>query len=145
MRRSQRFDLADKLFDRVDRLSGGERQRVGLARALVSDARLLLVDEPLSALDPARAGQALQSLTDAARERGATLICTMHDVPMALRHFPRVIGLRDGALQFDAAAADVHAERLRALYHGHLDELERHGSGQPAARRARLGVIAHCR
>ena len=50
-----RFDLADKLFDRVDRLSGGERQRVGLARALPSPAALWLIDEPLSSLDPTRA------------------------------------------------------------------------------------------
>lgn len=75
-----RFDLSDKLFARVDRLSGGERQRVGLARALVTDATLLLVDEPLSALDPARGRQAIASLTQAARERGATLVCTLHHV-----------------------------------------------------------------
>lgn len=140
-----RFDIADKLFDRVDRLSGGERQRVGLARALVADARLLLVDEPLSALDPARAGQALQSLTDAARARGATLVCTMHDVPMALRHFPRVIGLRDGVLQFDAAPGAVDAERLRALYHGRLDELEGRAPVTLLMPEAPAAVVAHCR
>ena len=140
-----RFDLADKLFDRVDRLSGGERQRVGLARALVAEASLLLVDEPLSALDPARAGQALQSLTDAARARGATLVCTMHDVPMALRHFPRVVGLRDGVLQFDLPPAAVDADRLQALYHGRLDELEGHAPIVLTLPEPPAAVVAHCR
>jgi len=139
------FDLADKLFERVDRLSGGERQRVGLARGLVANARLLLVDEPLSALDPARAAQALQSLTQAARDRGATLVCTLHDVSMALQHFPRVIGLRDGVLQFDAQPQDVDAERLRALYHGHFDELQaRTPVALPLPEAAVPGVV-HCR
>jgi phosphonate transport system ATP-binding protein len=117
------FDMADKLFDRVDRLSGGERQRVGLARALASQARLFLVDEPLSALDPTRAQQAIESLTTAARERGATLVTTLHHVEMALRHFPRIIGLRDGALAFDLPAAQVTPEHLYKLYDQHLDEL----------------------
>jgi phosphonate transport system ATP-binding protein len=111
-----RFDLADKLFARVDRLSGGERQRVGLARSLLSQARLLLVDEPLSALDPTRAGQAIATLTQAARERRATLVTTMHDVPVALRHFPRIIGLRAGRLVFDLPAARVTPALLQELY-----------------------------
>ena len=140
-----RFDLADKLFDRVDRLSGGERQRVGLARALVAQASLLLVDEPLSALDPARAGQALQSLTDAARARAATLVCTMHDVPMALRHFPRVLGLRDGVLQFDVPPSAVDPERLRALYHGRLDELDGRSPITLSQPEAPAAIVAHCR
>jgi phosphonate transport system ATP-binding protein len=140
-----RFDLADKLFERVDRLSGGERQRVGLARSLVANARLLLVDEPLSALDPARAGQAVQSLTQAARERGATLVCTLHDVAMALQHFPRVIGLRDGVLQFDARPQEVDAQRLRALYHGHLEELEARTPPMVSATDSPAAVIVHCR
>ena len=84
----QRFDLGDKLFDRVDRLSGGERQRVGLARALLAPATLWLIDEPLSALDPARARQAITTLLSAAAERGITLVATLHQVDAALANFP---------------------------------------------------------
>lgn len=111
-----RFDVADKLFARVDRLSGGERQRVGLARALLSQANLLLVDEPLSALDPARAGQAVATLTQAAAERGATLVATLHDVPVALQHFPRIVGLRAGQVVFDLPSAQVTQPLLDDLY-----------------------------
>lgn len=118
-----RFDLADKLFERVDRLSGGERQRVGLARALLSPASLWLIDEPLSALDPTRARQAMDTLLNAARERGATLVTTLHQVDVALAHFPRIVGLRDGALAFDLPAAQVTRERLAALYAQHEHEL----------------------
>ncbi len=141
-----RFDLSEKLFERVDRLSGGERQRVGLARALVAKAQLLLVDEPLSALDPTRATQAMESLTAAARESRSTLVCTLHQVTMALEYFPRVIGLRDGELIFDLPSSQVTHERLRALYANRLEELEAPaaidvepiGSSTP-------GAVMHCR
>ena len=119
----QRFDLADKLFDRVDRLSGGERQRVGLARALLAPARFWLIDEPLSALDPTRAVQALDTLVAQARQRSVTLVATLHHVEMALKFFPRIVGLREGALAFDLPAAQVKPERLAALYAQHEDEL----------------------
>lgn len=110
------FDMEDKLFARVDRLSGGERQRVALARALAASASLWLVDEPLSALDPARSAQALESLTQAARERGATLAVSLHHVEMALAHFPRIWGLRGGELVFDLPAAAVTPQMLHQLY-----------------------------
>ena len=140
-----RFDLADKLFARVDRLSGGERQRVGLARALLSEATLFLVDEPLSALDPARSEQAVTALTQAARERGATLVATLHHVSMALAHFPRIIGLRDGELAFDLPAAEVTPARLEALYAQHLDELAGPASSALHATAAPQPVVMHCR
>lgn len=118
-----RFDLSEKLFERVDRLSGGERQRVGLARLLASDARLLLVDEPLSALDPERARQALHTLTSEASARGATLVTSLHHVDMALQYFPRIVGLRSGEVFFDLPAGQVTPGRLAELYASHLDEL----------------------
>jgi phosphonate transport system ATP-binding protein len=117
------FELSGKLFDRVDRLSGGERQRVGLARALVSPARLWLVDEPLSALDPVRAQRAVASLVREAAARGVTLVATLHQVDAALLHFPRIVGLRDGRLLFDLPATQVTPELLARLYAQHEDEL----------------------
>lgn len=141
----ERFDLGDKLFDRVDRLSGGERQRVGLARALLSPATLWLIDEPLSALDPTRAAMALGTLVQGARERGATLLATLHQVDMALAHFPRIVGLRDGALAFDLPAAQVTPERLHMLYAQHEHELL---GGPPAAEpmpAPAAPAVMHCR
>ena len=143
----ERFDLADKLFERVDRLSGGERQRVGLARALLAPARLWLIDEPLSALDPSRSRQAITALTDGARGRGVTLVATLHQVDVALAHFPRIVGLRDGALAFDLPAAEVTRERLARLYAQYEHELRGEqgvaADSPPADDRA--PVVMHCR
>ena len=142
-----RFDLAEKLFERVDRLSGGERQRVGLARALLSDASLWLIDEPLSALDPTRSRQAIDTLTTQARERSATLVATLHQVDVALAHFPRIVGLRDGQLAFDLPAAQVSRERLAALY----DQFEHELRGEvpvampPVDTTTPQPVVMHCR
>lgn len=140
-----RFDLADKLFERVDRLSGGERQRVGLARALLSPASLWLIDEPLSALDPTRASQAIDTLLTAARERGATLVATLHQVDVALAHFPRIVGLRDGAIAFDLPAAQVGRERLAALYAQHEHELTGPAPDLVEVPAQPQPVVMHCR
>ena len=145
-----RFDLREKLFERVDRLSGGERQRVGLARILASDAQLLLVDEPLSALDPARSEQAIKALTDIATERKATLIATLHHVEMALKAFERIIGMRDGQVVFDLASAHVSKAHLQDLYAQHPHELagpaveQDNPPGAPPLH-ASSPVVMHCR
>lgn len=143
----QHFDLAEKLFERVDRLSGGERQRVGLARALLSPARLWLIDEPLSALDPMRARLALQALVSQARERQCTLVATLHQVDMALSHFERIVGLRDGRRVFDLPAAQVTPAHLAHLYDQHEHELQ--GVPAPLADVPPVAVpapvVMHCR
>jgi phosphonate transport system ATP-binding protein len=140
-----RFDLAEKLFERVDRLSGGERQRVGLSRTLLSSASLWLIDEPLSALDPTRSRQAIGTLLDSARERGATLVATLHQVDVALAHFPRVIGLRDGQLAFDLPACEVTRERLAALYDQFEHELRGEVSTVVEELQTPQPAVMHCR
>lgn len=140
-----RFDLSEKLFERVDRLSGGERQRVGLARGLVSGANMFLVDEPLSALDPARAEQAMQTLAQAAREQNATLISTLHQVDMALKHFPRIIGMREGEVAFDLPSAEVSEQRLIDLYAQHLDELTGPAPERAPMQKKPAPVAMNCR
>ena len=104
------------MYDRCDRLSGGQAQRVGIARVLYQQPDLILADEPVSALDPALANYTVSVLAEEARARNATLIASLHAVDLALAHFPRVIGLRDGRIAFDLPTAAVDTERLEALY-----------------------------
>jgi phosphonate transport system ATP-binding protein len=111
-----RFNLQDKLYARVDRLSGGERQRCAMARLLVSNAEAFLVDEPLSALDPTLAQQTLTTLQQEAAARGATLVCSLHQVELARAHFARIVGLRDGRIVFDARREEVTDAMIAALY-----------------------------
>jgi phosphonate transport system ATP-binding protein len=142
----ERFDMAEKLFDRVDRLSGGERQRVGLTRALLAPASLWLIDEPLSALDPTRARQAISTLLAEARARGVTLLMSLHQVEVALENFPRVVGLRDGELVFDLPAGEVTPTLLARLYAQHEHELTSAAQpGSPGTLPAAAPVEMNCR
>lgn len=112
----QRVDLADRLFQRCDQLSGGQLQRIGVARALYQRPDLLLADEPVSALDPALADATVRCLIDDAHTRGATLLASLHAVDLALAHFPRIVGLKDGVIAFDLPAREVSDAHLHQLY-----------------------------
>jgi len=112
----ERLGIGDKLFQRTDALSGGERQRVAIARALYQGAETILADEPLSALDPARAKETLQLLVGVARENEITLILSMHTFELARAFVPRLVGLRHGALLFDRPTGTLEAREVERLY-----------------------------
>ncbi len=112
----ERMGLGDRFEDRVADLSGGEQQRVALARLLVQDPALVLADEPVASLDPARAEQLLDLLGAAAREDGRTLVTSLHDPALALRSVDRVVGLRDGQVVFDLPPHRVTPAMLAGLY-----------------------------
>lgn len=104
--------LADKLRTSVDRLSGGEAQRTALARSLFSRRRILLADEPVSAVDERQADE----LLTLALARHQTTVVVLHDRQLALRHCNRIIGLRAGRVVLDVPRSQCTAEQLGQVY-----------------------------
>jgi putative ABC transport system ATP-binding protein len=93
----ERLGLGARVEHRAERLSMGERQRVMIARALSTEPKLVLADEPTSNLDSARGDEVLGLLTEVCRERRTAVLLVTHD-PMAAAHADRVHALRDGKL-----------------------------------------------
>ncbi|SFU15779.1 phosphonate ABC transporter ATP-binding protein [Sedimentitalea nanhaiensis] len=108
--------IADLAERRVDSLSGGQRQRVAIARCLAQEPRLILADEPVSNLDPARAGEILALLTAAARARGATAMFSSHQPDLARRFAQRIIGIRGGRIVFDVPTSELNEDATADLY-----------------------------
>lgn len=106
--------LADKLYARTDRLSGGQQQRVALARVLVQDPAIVLADEPVASVDPARSHDIMAQLCELGKDR--TLLVSLHDVDLAKAYCDRVIGLRQGQLVFDLPSHSVTSDQLTRLY-----------------------------
>jgi putative ABC transport system ATP-binding protein len=92
-----RLGLGERLGHRAETLSMGERQRVMIARALSTNPRLLLADEPTGSLDSRRGGEVLALLRSLCRERDVAAVVVSHD-PMAAEYADRVLSLRDGHL-----------------------------------------------
>jgi iron complex transport system ATP-binding protein len=113
----QACDLLAHRRQSATTLSGGELARAMLARALVGDPDLLIIDEPLAGLDPRHALDAAQRLGRLARERGKLVIAAVHDLNLALRHATRIWALRDGRLLADGPpATTLDAALLRDVY-----------------------------
>ena len=92
----ERVGLTDQIDKRADALSGGQRQRVGIARALVQEPELLLIDEPTASLDPKTSRQIMRLIVEVCTERGLAAIVNIHDVALAQNFVQRIVGLAQG-------------------------------------------------
>jgi phosphonate transport system ATP-binding protein len=111
-----RVGLAAYADRRVDTLSGGQQQRVAIARMLMQQPRVILADEPVASLDPASANSVMDLMCAIAAERGVTVIVALHQIELALRYADRVVGLRNGVVDFDRPARDCDAAQLDSIY-----------------------------
>jgi phosphonate transport system ATP-binding protein len=121
-----RLGMLTHAFQRAESLSGGQQQRVAIARALVQNPEILLADEPIASLDPMNAALVMETLRRINREDGLTVVCSLHQVDVTLRHCDRIIGLADGRLVFDRATKGLTVADVERVYGFH-------GAGDDAA------------
>lgn len=117
-----RVGLADRAGDRFGALSGGQRQRVLIARALVQDAGVLLLDEPFAGVDATSEARIL-ALLDDLRAEGRALAISTHDVEQA-RRWDRVLCLNGRQIAFGPPAEALTTEVLQETYGAELVVLE---------------------
>jgi phosphonate transport system ATP-binding protein len=116
--------IPEKMYHSTATLSGGQAQRVAVARALYQQPDILLADEPVSSVDPARAQSIIKLLVGIARQENLTLGVSLHNPDLVRAHFDRVVGLRGGQVFFDKEVTEVTDLDLARLY-----ELEQSGEG----------------
>ena len=111
-----RVGLKDFAYQRVGELSGGQIQRVAIARALFQKPELLLLDEPISSLDPETSRIILELVTQLAKEDGLTVLVSLHQIEWAKKWPDRVIGLNKGKLVLDSPARALKLSELKKFY-----------------------------
>jgi phosphonate transport system ATP-binding protein len=112
----ERLGLEAFYDQRADQLSGGQRQRVGIARALIQDPQLLLIDEPTASLDPKTSRQIMRLICELCEERHLAAIINIHDVVLAQMFVQRIVGLRQGVIVYDGAPDGLTSATLTDIY-----------------------------
>jgi phosphonate transport system ATP-binding protein len=115
-RHLERVGLGDRLFQRAGTLSGGQQQRVGIARMLMQRPELVLADEPVASLDPEASKTVMDLLFKICNQDNLTVICSLHQVDLALAHGSRVVGLRDGRVVLDQPVSSIDIEDAMHVY-----------------------------
>ena len=109
--------LHDDLWgQRAGTLSGGQAQRCAIARALAQRPKVMLADEPVASLDPEAAEEIMQLLRRLASTDQLAVLCVLHQPELAMRYADRIVGIKDGAIQFDLPAPEAQRLDLSTLY-----------------------------
>ena len=112
----ERVGLSDQVDKRADELSGGQRQRVGIARALMQNPKLLLLDEPTSSLDPKISREIMNLVKEMAFELKVPCLCNIHDVQLAMDFCNKIIGIQEGTKMFEGTPESLNEEKLQEIY-----------------------------
>ena len=113
----ERVGLGDRAFQRTDTLSGGQQQRVAIARTLMQKPKIVLADEPVASLDPEISGQVMDVLFQACVEDQITVLCSLHQVDLAMGWAGRLLGLQDGKVVLDSPVDDdLTQQRVMEVY-----------------------------
>jgi phosphonate transport system ATP-binding protein len=110
-------------WQRAATLSGGQQQRAALARCLVQRAKIILADEPIASLDPESSRNVMELLASMNRERGCTVLVSLHQVEFALKYCSRTVALHQGNVVYDGPSAALTPLMLGELYGAAVDEL----------------------
>lgn len=109
-------DITKHSLKRCDELSGGQRQRVAIARALAAEPKIILADEPVSALDPKSAKKVMEILKRVNKTYGVTVIANLHHLEYAQEYCDRVIGVNDGTIVFDDKSDQLTEKLIENIY-----------------------------
>ena len=120
----ERVGISEQAYKRADELSGGQQQRVGIARALMQNPELMLVDEPVSALDPATSHTIMRYLEELNKRDGVTIVCSLHFLSLARAYADRIIALKDGSVVFDGLPHEIDDARFRGIYGEDAERVE---------------------
>jgi phosphonate transport system ATP-binding protein len=112
----EQVGLSEKAYVRADSLSGGQQQRVGIARALMQEPKLILADEPVASLDPVLAHSILKYLEQLNKERGITVLCSLHFLDLVHRYATKAIALKDGRVVFQGLPKEIDDAQFKAIY-----------------------------